>query len=127
MNKLWLIIQREYLSRVKKRTFILTTIFTPIGFVIFWIALIFIMSSGMEKKTIALLDPSDVLKIEEQGKLRDGLVMFSYPKKDLEELKKSYAEDGYKGILFIPEQPLDSMTKTFNIYYYADEDMSVST
>lgn len=127
MNKLWLIIQREYLSRVKKKTFILTTIFTPIGFVVFWIALIFIMSSGAEKKTVALLDPSNVLQLEEQGKLRDGLVMFSYPKKDLEELKKTYEKDGFSGILFVPEQELDSMTKTINLYYYADNDMSVST
>ena len=69
MNKTWLIIKREYLSRVTKKTFILTTVLTPIGFIIFWIALIFIMSSGVEKKKIALLDPGNALKISEKGKL----------------------------------------------------------
>ncbi len=81
MNKLWLIIQREYLSRVKKRTFILTTILAPIGFVIFWIAIIFIMSSGAEKKKMAVLDKADILNFEQEGKLKDGLVYFKYPNK----------------------------------------------
>jgi len=33
MNKVLLIIQREYLSRVKNRTFILTTLLTPLLFI----------------------------------------------------------------------------------------------
>ena len=38
MNKIWLIIQREYLSRVRKKTFILTTILGIIGaFVATWL------------------------------------------------------------------------------------------
>ncbi len=127
MNKTWLIIKREYLSRVSKKTFILTTVLTPIGFVIFWIALIFIMSSGVEKKKIALLDPSDALQISEKGKLRDGMVSFSYPKKNLDELKLTFIDEGFKGILFIPEQSLDSATTTFNIHYYSNDDISIST
>ena len=31
MNKLWLIIKREYLTRVKKRSFILATLLTPLA------------------------------------------------------------------------------------------------
>jgi len=127
MSKTWLIISREYLSRVKKKTFILTTILTPIGFVIFWIALIFIMSSGVEDKKIAILDPSDVLQFEEVGKLRDGMVMFSYPKKELESLKESFEEDGYDAILHVPEQELDSLTKTFNVHYYSNDDIGITT
>lgn len=127
MNKIWMIIQREYLSRVKKKTFILTTILAPIGFVIFWVALIFIMSSGAEKKKLALLDPANTLQIVEQGKLRDGLVMFSYPKKDLEALKESFEDDGYDAIVYIPEQKLDSMTRTVNVHYYSYDDIGITT
>lgn len=127
MNKTWLIISREYWSRVKKKTFILTTILTPIGFVIFWIALIFIMSSGVEDKKIAILDPSDVLKFEEVGKLRDGMVIFNYPNKELDSLKESFEEDGYNAILYVPEQELDSLTKTFNIHYYSNDDIGITT
>lgn len=127
MNKLWLIISREYLSRVKKKAFILTTILTPIGFIIFWVALIFIMSSGVEDKKVAILDPSNALQIKEQGQLRDGLVRYGYPKKNLEELKESYQEDGYEGIVYIPEQQFDSLTLTINAEYYSREDIGINT
>lgn len=118
---------REYASRVKKKTFILTTILAPIGFVIFWAALIFIMSSGEERKEVALLDPYDILQLSERGKLRDGMITYKYPKTDLETLKKDFKEKGYKGILYLPEQELDSLTKTINVQYYSDEDLGVNT
>ena len=37
MHKIWLIIKREYLTRVRKKTFIISTLLFPI----LWIALIF--------------------------------------------------------------------------------------
>ncbi|WP_052598171.1 ABC transporter permease [Aureispira sp. CCB-QB1] len=126
MSKLWLIIGREYLSRVKKKTFILTTIFAPIGFVISWVALIFIMSSGQDTQKVALLDPSNILEIKEKGKLRDGLVMYKYPQKKLEILKESFEKDGYKGIVFVPEQSLDSMTTNFKVEYYSNESLGIN-
>ena len=127
MNKTWLIIKREYFSRVKQKSFILTTVLTPIGFVIFWIALIYIMSSGVEHKKIALLDPSDALQIKEKGRLRDAMVSFSYPDGSLDTLKKTFKKAGYKAILYIPQQSLDSATNTFNVHYYSDEDISITT
>ena len=44
MDKIWLVIQREYLSRVKKKSFLLVTLLTPLIFpaimgVFVWIAL----------------------------------------------------------------------------------------
>ncbi len=118
---------REYSSRVKKKTFILTTILAPIGFVIFWGALIFIMSSGEERKEVALLDPHDIMQLSERGKLKDGMITYKYPKTDLETLKENFKEEGYKGILYLPEQELDSMTQTVNVQYYSDEDLGVKT
>lgn len=127
MSKLWMITGREYSSRVKKKTFILTTIVAPIGFILFWAALIFIMSSGEERREVALLDPHDVLQMEERGKLKDGMITYQYPKTDLEALKETFKEEGYKGILYLPKQSLDSMSKTINVQYYSDEDLGVKT
>lgn len=127
MSKLWMITGREYASRVKKKTFIVTTILAPIGFVIFWGALIFIMSSGEERKEVALLDPYNIMQLDERGKLKDGMITYKYPKTDLETLKENFKEEGYKGILYLPEQQLDSMTKTINVQYYSDEDLGVNT
>jgi ABC-2 type transport system permease protein len=41
MNKTWLIIKREYLSRVRKKTFILSTILTPLLFAVAFLAPLF--------------------------------------------------------------------------------------
>jgi len=119
--------QREYLSRVKKKTFILTTILAPIGFVLFWIALIFIMTSGIEEKKMAVIDPANMLQIEQMGKLRDGIIIFKYPSDSLETLKNNYEEEGYNGVVYIPPQKFDSLTRTFNAHFYANVDIGVST
>ncbi len=34
MNKIWLIIQREYLTRVRNKTFVITTILVPLLFAV---------------------------------------------------------------------------------------------
>ena len=37
MDKLWLIIKREYLTRVKRRSFIIATLLTPLAFAVFFV------------------------------------------------------------------------------------------
>ncbi|MBK7469120.1 MAG: hypothetical protein IPJ43_21365 [Saprospiraceae bacterium] len=59
MNKLGLIIQREYITRVKNKNFILTTLLTPLGFLLFFIAVIFIFSNKSDKVyKVAIKDES---------------------------------------------------------------------
>ena len=62
MNKTWLIIQREYLSRVRKKTFILTTILTPLLFVGLIAAVIFITVSNVRNERVAVVDPGGIFK-----------------------------------------------------------------
>jgi len=62
MNKIWIIIQREYLSRVRKKTFILTTILTPLLFAGVFGAIIFITVKNISNERIAVIDPSGYLK-----------------------------------------------------------------
>lgn len=127
MSKLWMITAREYTSRVKKKTFILTTILAPIGMVIFWAALIFIMASGSEEKKVAVVDPEGVLQLDTQGKLRDGSITYKYPKGDLETVRSEAKDKGYAGILHVPEQELDSLTRTLRVIYYSDEDLGIKS
>lgn len=61
MNKLWLIIKREYLVRVKKKSFIITTLLTPLG-----IGLLVVLSAyltakgGQASKKVLVKDYSGV-------------------------------------------------------------------
>ena len=62
MNKIWLIIQREYLSRVRKKTFILSTILFPLGFVAIFGVIIFITVKNISHEKVAVVDPAGYLK-----------------------------------------------------------------
>lgn len=129
MNKLWMIIKREYLSRVRKKSFILTTILTPIGFMVFFIALIFITSSGVESKKLAVLDEANIL---EGQKPADNTVYFTLVQTPLAELKKHFKEQGFDGILHIPlgtkqDSSHTLALKTLNVAYYSDEQLGVNT
>ena len=59
MNKLGLIINKEYTTRVKNKKFILTTLLTPLGFLLFFVVVVFIFSHESDKSyRVAVLDQS---------------------------------------------------------------------
>jgi ABC-2 type transport system permease protein len=122
MNNLLLIIRREYLTRVKKRSFILATIITPFAFALFFVvvALIFSYESD-EKRRIAVIDEGNVLNevIKDEKNL-----YFKFVDEDLETMKTNFDEKEFDGILLIPEIK-DVMLQNYTIYYYADDQPSL--
>ncbi|MES2880792.1 MAG: ABC transporter permease [Bacteroidota bacterium] len=64
MNKTWIIIKREYSSRVRKKTFIISTILTPLLFAVVIGVVIFITVKGIRNEKIAVVDPSGILKLK---------------------------------------------------------------
>jgi ABC-2 type transport system permease protein len=118
MDKLWLIIKREYLTRVKRRSFIIATLVTPLAFAVFFIVVGFIFQyEGDDSKRIAVIDEANLLnkRMKDQSNL-----YFKFEKKDLETLKEQYQELNYDGILVIP--PLnDILIQNHTVYYYSDK------
>jgi ABC-2 type transport system permease protein len=99
MNKLLLIIKREYFSRVTKRSFILTTLLVPLGLAVLPVVIFFLARSNDADK-IAVVDESGIFA----NKFNNSrLIAFSYETLSLDELKKSYKEKKYDGILYIPK------------------------
>jgi len=62
MNKIWLVIQREYLTRVRNKTFILSTILTPLGFVAIIAVVVLITVKNVRQEKVAVLDEQGILK-----------------------------------------------------------------
>jgi ABC-2 type transport system permease protein len=63
MNKIWLIIKREYITRVRNKTFLLSTFLLPFMIVLFIAGSVFLAAKAEEKhKTIAFSDASDIFK-----------------------------------------------------------------
>jgi len=132
MKKIKLIIAREYLSRVTKKTFILTTILTPIGFLVLMVVIMLLMTAGTEQKKVAIIDDSALLGLDTSALASNTQVLFNYNKTyKLEELKKTFKENGLDGILYIPkneEQNVDKLAdlKAFRVEYYAFQQLGVN-
>ena len=122
MNKLWLIVKREYLTRVKRRSFILATILTPLAFAVFFVVVGFIFQyQSDDKKKVAIIDEADIMNkvLKDENNL-----YFSFPGEDLATLKENFEALDYNGILVIPRLN-DLLSKKHTIYYYSDEQLSL--
>ena len=60
MNKIWLIIQREYLTRVKKKSFLVTTLLVPLLMAAITFAMVYMATKSEQKQAIAVIDESGV-------------------------------------------------------------------
>src|ERR1043165_6541834 len=56
MNKIWLVIKREYITRVRNKTFLLSTILLPLVMVLFIAGSVFFAARPEGKKKIAVED-----------------------------------------------------------------------
>ena len=61
MNKTWIIFEREYLQRVMKKSFILSTILTPLIFPLFITIAVFLIGNNDDEKVISLIDEKKLI------------------------------------------------------------------
>jgi len=100
MNKVLLIIRREYLSRVKKKSFLLLTFLVPL-LIIGMYALIFALSvkGGDTLTVVSVLDESGLF----EDKLKDTrTVVFQEIDLDIKQAKKEVQKDDEYFLLYIP-------------------------
>lgn len=121
MKKIRLIIQREYLSRVKKKSFIIMTILGPILMAAIWIVPFFIATMSDEKKVISVVDETGIFfeKFQSTDK-----VLFVY-ELDLEKAKENLSKDNYSGILYI--QKLAYSIPEQAVLLYSDKSPGILT
>lgn len=103
-----IIIEREYLSRVKKKSFIIMTLAAPLLMAIFMVAYSYLLIvEDKEEKTIGILDESTVLfeSLRNDEYLKFDLINGVDPA----DIKKIYAEKGYYAVLYIPANVTNSL------------------
>lgn len=123
MNKFWLIVKREYWTRVRKRSFILTTLLTPIAILAFLVIVGFIMNyEGGDDITIAVVDEGNVLG---DASFKDGKgLYFEYPRANFESVRQDAKDGKYTGVLLIPAvKNIESNRHT--IYYYREKSIGL--
>jgi ABC-2 type transport system permease protein len=126
MNKLKLIIQREFLAKVRNRTFIVMTFLSPI-LMIGMIALVALLTkSSIEKKgTVAFVDDSGLFYGNDFSK--DKSITFEdLTEIGLDKAKIIVKESSHEGLLYIPsKEDLDQIAS--NIQFFSEESPSMIT
>ncbi len=121
MNKIWLIIQREYLSRVRKKSFIIMTVLGPIIMASIIIVPAILATIGDETKKVGIVDESgffiDAFK-------NTSNIEFESIHLDIEAAKHDYAKLGYNMVLYIPKPAYTYPSKIF-IYSKKEPGMNV--
>ncbi len=107
MHKIGLIISREYLTRVRKKSFIIMTIIGPVLFAALIILPTWLASQDGEQKVIEVLDDSGNFT----GKFQDTeSLVFEYITGDLDAAKERVPNDNTFGLLYIPAIDIDQPT-----------------
>jgi len=122
MNKLFLIIKREYLSRVRKKSFIIMTLLTPLFMIGVFIVPILLASSSEDKTTIAIIDNNKFKEFRLTSSLN---LEYTYLNElNLEQHKTTLIET-YDFLLHIPK--IDSIEQIeSSIEVYSINQMSLS-
>lgn len=121
MGKIFLVIQREYFSRVKKKSFLLATILTPLIFpaimgLFLWISVG--EKEGFSLRIIEVVDENDLFFLESSEQYA-----FSFSKISKEEGKLLVQEGERFGLLYIPKIDL---SKPSGIVYFGEKNPSMS-
>lgn len=100
MNKTALIAQREFLTRVRKKTFVLTTILLPLLFFGFYALIIYFSVKGDDNYRVAVVDKSNIFgkKID----TRDKEIVFEFLDGDTTEAKRRVQNKEFDAFLYIP-------------------------
>ena len=122
MNKIFLIIKREYLTRVRKKSFIIMSVLGPFIFAAFllvpaWLATL----EDKEVKTIAVVDSTGIFT----GIFPETeYIKFKYLHEiRLDEIRNNFKETGYNALLFIPPNIMASNSAIL----YSEKEPGLST
>jgi ABC-2 type transport system permease protein len=103
MRKLWLIIQREYLSRVRKKSFLLMTLIGPLLFMAMTIVPVWMSAKSEQEHVIEVLDQS---RLFEQRFTNPPGLRFAYFHENLEQRMSSFLKSDHDALVYIPELDL---------------------
>ena len=100
MDKVFLIIQREYLSRVKKKSFLVLTFLVPSLFIGMMTLVVYLSSNGDHKvKDFKVIDQTGIFVNQFSN---TSNLNFSYIKGDYEQAKKDIRKEKDNFLLYIP-------------------------
>ena len=116
MNRMWIVAKNEFLTRIKTKAFILTTLLGPIGFVAFIGVVGFFSAQSMEGslRTVAVIDGTGVLE-ERLRAQEDDQRTFVFTDAPRDSVHARVLDNTYDGYLIIPADIIDADSE---VQYY---------
>ncbi len=106
MNKILLIIKREYITRIRKRTFIIGTILFPVLYMALIFGTGYIAQQNRQNLNVAIIDSSGYFSKEliasSNAKDKDSSAIFSLVNMSRDQLDASYDSLNFDGYIVIP-------------------------
>ena len=115
MRKIWLIIKREYLVRVRKKAFIVMTIVGPLLMAALMIVPTYLAEESQELRSIAIEEEG--FEFTNQLEDTEFLHFSKIPQKEATLLKEGFTESNYYALLYIEEN---------NFTLYSNQQISLS-
>lgn len=122
MSKISLIIKREFVAKVRNKSFIVMTFLSPLLFVAIGVFVGYLSTMKADQKTIAIHDESGMFVRE--FKSDDEFKYVDFTSVDIQVLKDSIINESYEGLLLIPKEiAKDSLSN--KIQYISNDSPSV--
>jgi ABC-2 type transport system permease protein len=114
MRKMWIVLEREFMTRVKKKSFLLVTILVPLIFPAMMGGMVYLAiqnERNKETETVRILDESGMFKFEDDGE-------YAYQSLDgsLDSAKAKFAKSEDFALIYIPKMEVD---KPEGIVFYS--------
>ncbi|HPE40196.1 MAG TPA: ABC transporter permease [Bacteroidales bacterium] len=121
MNKIGLIISREYLTRVSKKSFIIMTILAPILLAALIVVPVIVANQTQKSMKVMVVDENDffINRFTDNAK-----TTFSYRSGEIDVIKKEALETGYDAVLHILKGTQALKT---NLYYKDEPSMTFNS
>jgi ABC-2 type transport system permease protein len=116
MNKILIIIQREYLTRVRKKSFLIMTILGPLLMASVYILPVYLTTLSDEIKTVQVLDETNLFAAKFRNTENFNFIPIYT---DPETAKKNFSLSGDYGLLFIPATELS--VPTTGLFYSTNQ------
>ena len=119
MHKIYLIIAREYVSRVQKKSFWIASILAPFLLTAIYAIPIFLALQDKEVKNVQIIDQSGLFRPTD---LKHKEVVFTLGKGDPGQLKKQFAAKGFVALVLVPK---DILVNPHGLKMYATKSIAL--
>lgn len=121
VDKIKLIIKREYLTKVRRKSFVVMTVLGPLLFVGVFAIVAFLDSVKKEHKTIGIYDETSLFTETFQNDKKTSYVYFSGA--DIEDIVDTVKAREYLGLLHIPKNNTGDLEEISNSIEFLSKDI----